>query len=243
MKHLSRAEWAILAVVIVYTFIPTFGGLIRVLELAGGPVIAPENPRASSAPFPVVLHILGSVVFCLLGAIQFLPNMRRHHPAAHRALGRLVAAAGCLSAGSGLWMTHVHSFPADLQGSLLYWARIVLGGLMIGFIVRAVTVIRSRNVPGHRAAMLRAYAIGQGASTQTFLGIGWIVVSGTQLSGPARDGMMVLAWALNLVVAELVIDKLRIRDGIALAATMLPLRYRRIVLRLGVSRPARSPSR
>jgi len=212
MKQLSRTEWTILAVVMVYTFIPSVGGLIRVLELAGGPAIAPENPRASAAPVPIVLHILSSVVFCLLGAIQFLPSVRRHHPATHRGFGRLVAAAGCLCAGSGLWMTHVYSFPADLQGSLLYWARIVLGGLLIGFIVRAVTAIGSGNVPGHRAAMLRAYAIGQGASTQTFLGIGWIIISGTELSGPARDGMMVLAWALNLVVAERVISQLRTQN-------------------------------
>ena len=42
MKVLTRAEWAILAAIIIYSFIPTFGGLIRVLELAGGPAIAPD---------------------------------------------------------------------------------------------------------------------------------------------------------------------------------------------------------
>ena len=61
-------------------------------------------------------------------------------------------------------------------------------------------------------AMLRAYAIGQGASTQTFLGIGWLVISGTELLGPMRDRMMVLAWALNLVVAERVISQLRTQN-------------------------------
>lgn len=175
------------------------------LELAGGPAIAPENLRASAMPFPIVLHIFGSFLFCLLGAIQFLPSIRLGHVAAHRAIGRTVAVAGCLSAGTGLWMTHFYSFPISLQGNLLYWARIILGILMISFIVWSVLAIRSRNVFQHSAYMLRAYAIGQGASTQTFIGIGWMILYGTEATGPLRDAMMVFAWALNLLIAEALI--------------------------------------
>ena len=208
MKFLSKSEWTILAFLFVYSFIPTFGGLLRVVELAGGPAIIPENPRALAIPFPIVIHILSSFVFCLVGTLQFLPSIRRHYPATHRVLGRVIAIAGCISAASGLWMTHSFVFPDELQGNLLYWVRIVLGLSMIGFIARAVIAIRSRNIFQHGACMLRAYAIGQGASTQTALGIGWIVVVGTEPLGPARDGLMVLAWGLNLVVAEVLIGRL-----------------------------------
>ncbi|MEO1089173.1 MAG: DUF2306 domain-containing protein [Pseudomonadota bacterium] len=175
------------------------------LELVVGSAIIPENPRATATPFPIVLHILGSFLFCFLGAIQFLPSIRRNHPAAHRAFGRIVAVAGCLSAASGLWMTHFYSFPLSLQGNLLYWARIILGFLMIGLIVWSVLAIRSRNVRQHSACMLLAYAIGQGASTQTFIGIGWMILSGTEATGPLRDAMMVFAWAINLLIAEALI--------------------------------------
>ena len=215
MKVLSKSEWAILTFILVYSFIPTFGGLFRVLEFAGGPAIAPDNPRASATPFPIVLHILSSFLFCLLGAIQFLPSIRRQHPAAHRAFGRIVAVAGCLSAGSGLWMTHFYSFPLSLQGNLLYWARIILGLLMISFIVWSVLAIRSRNVPQHSAYMLRAYAIGQGASTQTLIGIGWMILYGTEPTGSPRDAMMVFAWAFNLLIAEVLI-------GVVLTPKRLP---------------------
>lgn len=205
MKVLSKSEWAILTFILVYSFIPTFGGLFRVLEFVGGPAIAPDNPRASATPFPIVLHILGSFLFLLLGAIQFLPTVRQRHPAAHRSFGRIVAVAGCLSAGSGLWMTHFYSFPIGLQGSLLYWARIILGFMMIGFIVWSVIAVRSRNVFRHSAYMLRAYAIGQGASTQTFIGMGWMLLSGTEVTGPLRDVMMVSSWAINLLIAEVLV--------------------------------------
>lgn len=208
MKFLRKFEWAILALIFVYSFIPAFGGLLRVLEFAGGPAILPENLRALAVPFPIIIHILSSFLFCIVGALQFLPSIRRHHPAAHRAIGRSIAIAGCISAASGLWMTHSYVFPEDLQGNLLYWVRIALGSLMIGFIGCAVIAIRSRNVLQHGASMLRAYAIGQGASTQTILGIGWIIVFGTEPLGPPRDGLMVFAWGLNLLVAEILIWRL-----------------------------------
>lgn len=208
MKFLRRGEWTLLAFILVYSFIPAFGGLLRVLELAGGPGIVPENPRALAAPVPIVLHVLSSFLFCIVGALQFLPSIRRHVPAVHRALGRTVAIAGCICAASGLWMTHAFVFPEDLQGHLLYWVRIVVSTLMIGFIVWAVIAIRSRNVFRHGASMLRAYAIGQGASTQALLGIGWMVVFGAEPLGPLRDGLMASAWGLNLFVAEVLIGRL-----------------------------------
>lgn len=209
MKTLTTREWTLLVLILVYSFVPTFGGLVRVADLAGLLTIMPDNPRALAAPLPVVLHILSSFLFCLVGAFQFLPSVRRHHPAIHRTAGRVVAASGCVSAATGLWMTHAFMFPAELQGLLLYWTRIFLSMWMVGLIVWAVIAVRSRNVPGHSAAMLRAYAIGQGASTQTFLGIGWAIVMGSDLVGPARDVMMVLAWALNLLLAEFLIRRAR----------------------------------
>ena len=214
MKLLGRLEWTILIVIIVYSFIPVVGGLFRILELAGGPVVAPVNLRALADPFPIVVHILASFLFCIAGALQFLPSIRRHRPATHRVIGRTVAIAGCASAATGIWMTHFYALPEELQGNLLYLVRITVGFSMIGLIGMAMIAIRSRNIFRHSATMLRAYAIGQGASTQTFLGIGWIIVSGTEPLGPLRDGLMVFAWVLNLSVAEFVIGKFLKRKGL-----------------------------
>ena len=208
MTRLSRSEWALLAFILIYSLVPTVGGLIRLLELAGGPTIAPPNPRALADPLPISLHILTSLVFCIAGALQFLPSIRRQNPACHRINGHVVAIAGCASAATGLWMTHVYTFPAGLQGSLLYWVRMGLGSSMIILIVWAVIAIRSRNIFRHAASMLRAYAIGQGASTQAVFGITWIVLVGSEASGPARDAIMVSAWILNLAVAEVLIERL-----------------------------------
>lgn len=202
MVALNRREWMFLAFILIYSFIPTFGGLLRVIELMGGFVIVPENPRAIADPVPIVLHVIGSFVFCLLGAFQFVPSIRRKHLNWHRTLGKWIAAAGCISALTGLWMAVVFDFPNALQGFLLLWARILLSVAMVLLIVWAVMAAWSGNIVAHRSAMLRAYAIGQGASTQAFLGIGWMLLTGSESIGMARDLLMVAAWGLNLLIAE-----------------------------------------
>lgn len=210
LRSLTRPEVAILVAIVIYSFIPTFGGLFRLAELAGvAPNITPENPRALAEPLPFVIHVLTSFVFCNLGALLFLPSIRRVRPDMHRAIGRVVVVAGFVAAATGLWMTVGYVFPNELQGSLLYWARVALSISMMVLLVRAVLAIRSRRVSQHSAAIVRAYAIGQGASTQTIFGIGWLVATGSDASGLFRDLLMVSSWILNLLVAEFLIFKWR----------------------------------
>lgn len=204
---LTTREWIILMSIMAYSSIPALGGMIRLLELAGGPALAPENPRVLADPLPVILHIVGSFVFCIAGAMQFLPGVRHRHPSIHRKMGHVLVIAGCVSAASGVWMTVFFTFPDALQGSLLFSARIILGCLMIGLIGRAVLAVRAGAFKRHGALMLRAYAIGQGASTQALVGIGWIVISGAEPAGLARDLLMVLCWILNLLGAEILIHR------------------------------------
>ena len=98
MNLVNGREWAFLALIFLYSFTPAVVGLLRIPELFGGPLIIPPNPRAVIDPVPIALHILGSSIFCLGGALQFLPSLRRHRPALHRTLGRNAPAR---SPGSG----------------------------------------------------------------------------------------------------------------------------------------------
>lgn len=207
MTSISLREWAFLALISVYSFIPAVFGLLRLPELLGGPMIIPPNPRAVIDPVPIVLHILGSSIFCLVGAVQLLPSLRRHRPALHRALGRIVALAGCVSALTGLWMTVAYAFPDALQGTLLYVTRVTLSLSMVALIAWSVVAIRSRDVAAHRAAMLRAYAIGQGASTQTAFFLIAMALFDTEPLGISRDILMVGAWVINLAATELLIRR------------------------------------
>ncbi len=204
---LKRRAVLLLVSLVAYSLIPVVGGLLRSMELLGGAALVPENPRALAAPLPIIAHALASAIFCLGGALQILPGLTRRRPAWHRSFGYVVVLAGCVSAGTGLWMTLYFSFPAELQGSALYVVRLLLGYLMIGLLAWAVLAARAGEFGQHAAAMLRAYAIGLGASTQSFLGLGWMLLSGSELLGPVRDGVMILAWALNLACAEYLIAR------------------------------------
>ncbi len=54
--------------------------------------------------------------------------------------------------------------------------------------------------------MIRAYAVGLGASTQTLLGLAWIVLLQQEPTGLTRDLMMTAAWVINILIAERVIQ-------------------------------------
>ena len=67
---LKRGEWALFGSLFIFSFVPVFGGLLRVIEIAGGPQILPENLRVMEAPIPTALHVISSLVFCVFGALQ-----------------------------------------------------------------------------------------------------------------------------------------------------------------------------
>jgi hypothetical protein len=87
------------------------------------------------------------------------------------------------------------------DGELLSAFRLLFGSAMIVSIVLGFTSIMRRDVPRHRAWMMRAYAIGLGAGTQalTLMVGGLIADPPSELS---RALLMGTAWVINLAVAE-----------------------------------------
>ena len=211
MRLFTKAEWVILVLLLSLSFIPVFGGLLRILEISGGPAIIPENPRVTANPLPTVIHIPSAFIFCIFGAFQFLSSIHRYAPKWHRINGGIVALAGIISAISGLWMTHFYPLPIELQGNVLYFVRIMVGTAMIVLVLLGLAAIRNKHIFLHYSSMIRAYAIGQGASTQSLLGLAWIVLLRQEPIGLARDLIMTAAWIINIIIAEWMIRKLNER--------------------------------
>src|SRR5688572_7014837 len=82
---------------VVLVLIPVLAGLHRVSQLALRVPITEENARFFAAPIPVVVHILASIIFCLLGSLQFAKNFRRLNPRWHRLSGRVLVVCGMLA--------------------------------------------------------------------------------------------------------------------------------------------------
>jgi len=182
---------------------------MRITELTSGGTVTPENARFFDSPVPVVVHIVASTVFLLLGALQFAPSLRRRRW--HRLAGRVVMPAGLLSALSALWMTLFYDLPA-VNGVALLVMRLGFGTAMAVGIVLAFVAIRRGDVGTHSAWMTRAYAIGLGAGTQVFTFLPWTLVFGAP--GQAMNAVLMGAgWVINLAVAEVVIRRRAARRG------------------------------
>ena len=206
MVPLKPHEWATLVGLLILSLVPCLGGVLRLLELSHFIQLEflPDNPRIASAPLPVVIHLSASIPYCVLGAFQFLASFRKAYPKWHRMSGGLLAVSGIVSAASGLWMTFSYSFPEELQGHLLFIVRIVVGLAMMLFLFLACYAVYRKHFSQHRAFMIRAYALGQGAGTQFLISIPWLATVG-EPSGFPRDVLMTVAWLMNIAVAEWVI--------------------------------------
>ena len=200
----GRAGWAVPAALVALSVIPLTAGVLRFVERVGGPAVMPADPRFSSFPVALTVHLFASATFALVGAFQMAPGLRRRHPAWHRRAGRVAALAGLVVAGSALWVTLLYS-PQPGTGDVLYGVRLVVVSALTAFLVLGVTAIRRRDIPAHRAWMIRAYAVGLGAGTQVFTeGIGEAVFGTGELTG---DLLKTAGWVINLGVAEWVIRR------------------------------------
>ncbi|MHA7223988.1 DUF2306 domain-containing protein [Arthrobacter sp. RHLT1-20] len=190
--------FALVALVLV----PAAAGSLRLIELAGGPTLIPENASMTASPVPVVVHIVSAIPYAVLGAFQFSRRFRRRWPAWHRAAGHVLVVLGLAIAFSALWMTQFYPRQPG-AGELAYLFRLAVGSGMAASIILGVAAIRHADVARHRAWMTRAYALGLGAGTQVFTqGIGNAVFGVSELT---TDLMLGAGWALNLIAAEFII--------------------------------------
>lgn len=199
----SRADWLVPAALLALTFIPVAAGMARLVGLASGTPVTPENARFMAMPLPVIIHIIGATLFCVLGAFQFSTGFRRSRPGWHRVVGRVLVPCGIAAALSGLWMTQFYPL-GNLQGEILHAFRLVIGTVMAVSIVISFAAILRRDIPQHRAWMMRAYAIAQGAGTQAVVSILWLVILGVP-NELTRDLLLIAGWLINLAVAEWII--------------------------------------
>jgi uncharacterized membrane protein len=184
---------------IALSFVPLAEGALRVSRLVRGVAVNADNARFVATPLPVVLHIVGATLFCLLGALQFTPTLREQYW--HRFAGRVVIPAGLVAALSGLWMAFFYQLPAGEDDAALKALRLVFGVGMLVALVRGSLAIFRRDFAAHRVWMMRAYAIGLGAGTQALMLVPWWLLFGKPIA-PARTLLMGAGWVINLIVAE-----------------------------------------
>jgi uncharacterized membrane protein len=202
----TRSDWLVPAGLIALSLVPAIAGTARMVQLASGAEVTPENARFFASPLPVALHVPGAIVYAIVGAFQFAPGFRRRHRAWHRAVGRVLAPIGLVVALTGLWMAHFYPWPPG-DGQMVYAERLVVGVAMVASLALALAAVRRREYKAHGEWMIRAYAIGLGAGTQVFTHLPWLVLADGKPGELARGVMMGLGWAINIVAAEWIIRR------------------------------------
>jgi uncharacterized membrane protein len=192
------SRWRVPIALILLSAVPVTFAAIRAAELASHPAVTPDNARFVAMPVPILLHVYGGIPFALLGALQFVPSLRRRPW--HRIVGRLLIPCGLALGVSGVWMTLRDDLPPT-DGALLNVFRLLFGGLMIVSVVMGFLAIRRREIARHRAWMMRAYAIALGAGTQAVFFLFWVLPFG-EPTVTEKALLMGAAWTVNLAVAE-----------------------------------------
>ncbi|MEV6892805.1 DUF2306 domain-containing protein [Kribbella sp. NPDC051137] len=199
----ARSDLWVPFTLVLLTIVPLASGTLRLIEVAGGPALMPDNPRIDASPAPVVVHVVGAAAYAVVGAFQFSSRIRRTHRDWHRRAGRVLVAAGLLVAGSGLWMTLFYSGAPG--GPVLWGVRLVVASAMGSCLVLGIRAIRQGAIRVHRAWMIRAYALGLGAGTQVLTqGVG----QGLFGTGELSTALSISAgWAVNAAIAEYVVRR------------------------------------
>ena len=204
----AATQWLPPVGLIMLSLIPVIAGAVRLTELMGSPEITESNARFVASPIPVTVHIVSVTFFSLLGALQFVPSLRRGRPNWHRIAGRILIPAGVVVALTGLWLSVFYPRPPG-DGESLVVVRLIVGSFMLASIVLAVFALRRRDFRSHGAWMTRGYAIALGAGTQVLTMLPWVLIFGPIGAADElpRTVLMTAAWVLNLAVAEFVIRR------------------------------------
>ena len=172
--------------------------LVQVVQIPLGSL--PEDSRhLSAAPVWHFMHVLGGAAFGILGPIQFSRVLMRKYGLLHRFIGRVFVAAGATISLSSLGL--LWNFPGTY--SVAVSSGRMLFGIALGVALGvAMWTIRKRDFAGHRNWMIRAYAVGIGATAVSMVFFPIYVITGKPPTGLASDLVFLGSWTACIVFAE-----------------------------------------
>ncbi len=182
--------------------------VVQVVQIPLG-ALPEDSQRLEVVPVWHFMHVLGGATFGILGPIQFGRVLMHKYGRLHRALGRVFVAAGAMISLSSLGL--LWHFP-NTYSQIVSGGRLVFGIALGAALVIAMRAIWQRNVTRHRNWMIRAYAIGMGATAVTMVFFPIYAVTGQPPTGVAADIAFMGSWTACVVFAEVLIRRGRASD-------------------------------
>ena len=178
--------------------------LVQVMQIPLGAL--PEDSRhLSAAPVWHFMHVLGGALFGILGPIQFSRVLMRKYGLLHRVVGRVFVTAGAMISLSSLGL--LWHFP-DTSSVAVSGGRLMFGIALGVALAVAMQAIRTRDFAHHRNWMIRAYAIGVGATAVSMVFFPIYVITGEPPTGLAADIVFLGSWTACVAFAEGVVRRI-----------------------------------
>ncbi len=172
--------------------------LVQVVQIPLG-ALPEDSQRLTAAPLWHFMHVLGGASFGILGPIQFSRVLMRRYGRLHRVMGRVFVAAGVSIALSSLGL--LWHFP-DTYSVAMNSGRLLFGIALGVALAIAMKGIHKRDFTRHRNWMIRAYAIGMGATSVTMVFFPIYVITGEPPMGLTADIVFLGSWTACVVFAE-----------------------------------------
>lgn len=159
------------------------------------------DPARSRVPQPddfpphygvLVAHVIFGSVALLTACLQVWPWLRRHHPLAHRRIGRVYVFGGALPAGLlGLTLGAFSPF-----GPMVRVSNVVLASLWLGCTITGYRMARRRRYAEHRRWMIRSFALTASIITNRVWGVIAYLTLAPQLETTFQGSEKMLSWTV-----------------------------------------------
>ncbi len=192
----TMPRWMTTTLLVLLAALSAVAAIVRLIQLADasffGATPSPDNAAYLAAPVAPVLHLLPGAVFVLVAPFQFIPRIRARWPRYHRIMGRVLAALALFATISALYMNETHP---EFGGPGKYWGNLIFGAAILISLFIAIRAIRRKDVPTHRAWMMRCFAYTMGPATMRLVAIPVFAIIGF----PTADNMPSDIFIGNLV--------------------------------------------
>jgi len=178
--------------------------LAQVVQIPLG-ALPEDSQRLTAAPVWHFMHVLGGATFGILGPIQFGRVLKRKYGPLHRVIGHVFMAAGAMISVSLLGL--LWRFP-DAYSEALSIGRLLFGIALGVALVIAMLAIQKRDFTRHRNWIVRAYAIGMGATAVSMVFFPIYLITGEPPTGLASDIVFLGSWTTCVVLAECLVRRI-----------------------------------
>ena len=163
-----------------------------------------DSIRLSFAPISHFTHVVGGALFGIIGPIQFGRVLAGRYGRLHRIMGRVFVLCGFALALSSI--TLLLRFWGDAP-LLLSSARLIFAIALAISLTLGMTAIFAKDIQRHKRWMIRAYAIGMGATVVSVIYIPIFAITGEPPMGLASDILFIGSWTLAVGIAERIIQR------------------------------------